>query len=592
MWGYQHYFRVTLESRAKSVLEALGAQAPVKALLVGVLRPGEDDPNAVCIEDEDDPVKQALFEDLEDQIQQVVRDHPLQHTFYGDDLSNDEKPERIRADSIRTAVRSRLERHDGAAGTVSRVGGAQRVRKYDVLPVLRFGAREWNALLHLKKTAADERYPIARGLAEAAVDEVLRGAREALAKADPGRDLSIERRDAADVCRAAGLNLMYVPGWAVRNFDGLHGLFHRFNTIAGLRHENAEGRGEVVVARRDHPAVDVAVRFKLPVPLGDGGWARKVLQTASHERALLCDGATLYGLGSLSPDYDPHAEDAFRVRFVGHHKWELWHGAVPLMRVEYGAPAVPKGKLNEAWFKHNASRVLGGDLRFDAARLWEVVSVAVEQRHGTLVVVSSDAFAEAERLQMQATAIDPIQLPDDLVRDVTAIDGAVLLDPSGVCHAIGVILDGMASSLGTPSRGARYNSAVRYVDSAAADVLAVVVSEDGNVDVIPTLRPQIRRSELQEHVEAGRKAIAESNWEAISRELRWFADRRFYLREAECAVANDLVRARAQEPSEEGRLVGRLVIQYREFTPSEGMDDSYLELEGGPADEPSGPGST
>ena len=67
---------------------------------------------------------------------------------------------------------------------------------------------------------------------------------------------------------------------------------------------------------------------------------------------------------------------------------------------------------------------------------------------------------------------------------MTAIDGAVLLGPDGVCHAIGVILDGLAGDRGDPERGARFNSAVRYVDSRQEVCLAIVVSEDKTLDVI------------------------------------------------------------------------------------------------------------
>ena len=49
-----------------------------------------------------------------------------------------------------------------------------------------------------------------------------------------------------------------------------------------------------------------------------------------------------------------------------------------------------------------------------------------------------------------------------------------------------VILDGQATTHGDPARGARFNSAVRYVTSAAGKALAVVVSENGFFDVLPS----------------------------------------------------------------------------------------------------------
>ena len=52
------------------------------------------------------------------------------------------------------------------------------------------------------------------------------------------------------------------------------------------------------------------------------------------------------------------------------------------------------------------------------------------------------------------------------------------------CYSIGVILDGKATGRGTSTRGARYNSAIRYVESSPYPCMAIVVSEDGMVDVI------------------------------------------------------------------------------------------------------------
>jgi DNA integrity scanning protein DisA with diadenylate cyclase activity len=73
-----------------------------------------------------------------------------------------------------------------------------------------------------------------------------------------------------------------------------------------------------------------------------------------------------------------------------------------------------------------------------------------------------------------------------VLRLVTNIDGAVLIEPSGMCHAIGAILDGLATEKGDSSRGSRYNSALRYVNSSKYPVLAVVVSEDGWIDLLPS----------------------------------------------------------------------------------------------------------
>jgi hypothetical protein len=106
------------------------------------------------------------------------------------------------------------------------------------------------------------------------------------------------------------------------------------------------------------------------------------------------------------------------------------------------------------------------------------------QQHGAMLVITASAADEAVRLDKQATVVEPFTLTPDLIDLVTRIDGAVLIDLEGTCHAIGVILDGQASDKCTSARGARYNSAVRYAYDRAGRVV-LVKSEDGMVNVLP-----------------------------------------------------------------------------------------------------------
>src|SRR5690606_18387049 len=118
-----------------------------------------------------------------------------------------------------------------------------------------------------------------------------------------------------------------------------------------------------------------------------------------------------------------------------------------------------------------------------------LIEKAMEQKHGTMLIISDHANEEAERLEKQSTRVKSRSIDDELMESITAIDGAVLLDTEGQCHAIGVILDGtMERGKGEPSRGARYNAAVKYLSYARQrghKVVIVVVSEDGMVDIFP-----------------------------------------------------------------------------------------------------------
>jgi len=193
-----------------------------------------------------------------------------------------------------------------------------------------------------------------------------------------------------------------------------------------------------------------------------------------------------------------------------------------------------------------------------------------------MLVVSSDAAGEAERLGNQATQIRPVPLTTNMISRTTAIDGAVLVDLDGVCHGIGVILDGPAHRHCTPSRGARYNSAVRYAYRRPAgrlDCMVVVKSEDGMVNLFPALRPQISKAELNAHLDCLRALATENGADGtkLNRVMQWLTDHRFYLSPAQCEEVNTLnEQASKHSFSDAGRII------YNTFQPDEEMNDSYF----------------
>jgi|GEM_PF-5692182 len=138
-------------------------------------------------------------------------------------------------------------------------------------------------------------------------------------------------------------------------------------------------------------------------------------------------------------------------------------------------------------------------------RLTEIQKMARKQKHGTGIIITNEASKEAERLCSldRGMMIKPINLYENLplVEHLTAIDGAILIDPDGMCYAIGVIVDGIATIAGSKARGARYNSLLTYVawkaseqlheiaDSGAKDqirCMAIIISEDGTIDYLTT----------------------------------------------------------------------------------------------------------
>jgi DisA bacterial checkpoint controller nucleotide-binding len=571
MWAYQDTYRIRLRSFAKRTLEQFAPDLQPDVLLVGALAPDTGHDYPVCIEPEDEDWDVAVFEGLEERIRALDADHPNHNVVYGDEASNRERPSQIRSSAVRSAVLERVHAQDEARGRISFAGSSVRVGNYDVVPVLLLDRWRFASYPTLTRTQVGQ-FSVTRSLLEGTVSEILGQARREL-----GMPHSVESRresfsvNPKELVRNAGRSLMYTPH-AAADPTPFGGLFEAMNIVASLPYESAEGRGRIIVARQDHPALEKHVVFQTAVPLREPAWARKVLEMASEDVALLCDGSELLGLGHARATYDPAGEDLFEVMFRGDQTWDLVHAGQTLMRTRYGLPGLPKPRLDHAAFDDTFSRLFERHPRRDSQAIWDAVMAACQQKHGTMIVVVEDAAEESTRLSRQATPITPCRLSDKIIRRVTAIDGAVLLDPASTCHAIGVILDGLATPDGTPARGARYNSALRYVATRKdLPTLAVIVSEDGYVTMHPTLRPRVRQSDVAAVLARVEELVKEPDEKGIHSVREKLLAYRFYFDAAACERIN-----RAMAAYKRVYMAARRVwIVDRPFEPDPRMNASY-----------------
>lgn len=254
-------------------------------------------------------------------------------------------------------------------------------------------------------------------------------------------------------------------------------LFDACNAIADLRYESTSVKGAILVTPWPAHDSSVSVAFHRPVPLRQARRARKLLEMTRAVGALVTNGDDLLGLAT---GYDAAI---FSIVFLGEGVWELQHRGKSVMRVRKGSPSLALQTFDEAQFLS----ILRAQFRgyADDEFLTSVMLKAVEAYHGTTVVISSDAKSEAKRLETQSLRLTPRRPGLEMALGMMAIDGALLLDHKGTCYAAGVILDGEASPRGDPSRGARFNSAIRYLErNREKSCVIAVFSEDGSVDLL------------------------------------------------------------------------------------------------------------
>jgi DisA bacterial checkpoint controller nucleotide-binding len=486
------------------------------------------------------------------------RHHELRHRALAD---------RYRADALVEA----LMRHAPEPVTYF-AGYSTRVGDYDVHPVIGVPTAALESVPQLHIVERD-RFPVTQSLVHGCINIVLSLATKALVQPDAGDELYVLGASAEEIAQRAAANLVTS---SVRMTGSLYGsdLYAALTAVSTTRYEGASGYGSVIVAGNDAADVAVDVKLRSPVRIAETRALRKMLEISDRDKlGLVTDGHAITALGHVEPSYDPSEERIFEFNVVGQGHWLMRHGHDVLFEAEFGEPKLRKERIDREKFVDSVERLFG-EGRADSDKLWDLALAAADQAHGTMLVISDAADDEAERLSAQAMLIEPEQLSPQLLRQATSIDGAVLFGPDGTCHALGVILDGTASHLGDRARGARFNSALRYLTNPAAATMIVLVSEDGMIDVLPRLRPRISRLRVEQALALYERLTTDPEDDAEMRadaydELEELA---FYMTPEQCERVNRLEAAYQQRRLEGGGIA----FTGRSLEPHPAMNDSYF----------------
>lgn len=568
MWGYQWHFRLAMERRARKILSIIAPELDPKALLVGIQINEDKDRWPVCVEPEDGEWDPKMYFGCAKRTAEIFENHEDHNIFYGDEARMNDKPENIRKKSVWEAVKETTEPFDKQHQLTTFHGWPTAIAGYHVVPMLQFNNSQLQKYPVLPKPIEWNDYKSRESFLHSVIIEILNEASAALRGKDPGRFFDTFDQDKAGILRRAGSSFCDIFGIVTHDLL-LQDVFENLNEISSKRYEGSAAVGELLFSPPQSTNIRTDIKLRKAVSLGSTRLARKIIELSGGELCCLCNDAEgISGLGNIS---NAAAPDVLRVVFTGYYTWDLYYQQKLLMTSSFGVPTLPAVRLQEDLFKSTVRRIFKSITVIDQQRLWSIVEAAIDQKHGTLIVVSEIAEQEAARLSTQSIDIEPMLLTQDLVSRVSGIDGAILVDKTGNCWAIGVILDGMATQEGDPSRGARYNSAVRYVASSKSPVLCLVVSEDGYINMVPTLRPQVRLSEINAKI----TLLAKMNINNYHDVRNWLEDHRFYLDSEQCeAVNREIIRIEStpREPRE-------MRINTAPFIPDSDMGDSYYQPE-------------
>ena len=572
MWGYQPRFRLSLEHAAKASMGSIGIVVAPTALLVGF----EEEPgaNPICVEPEGVGVAPSVFGDCEaagaaayeaHENRGFMNTHPGIHEHFHAGLLD-----RCRSDAIEQVLNAQVD-------AVTRrwfVGRSARVGRYRVYPVVGVLRSRWESLPTLSVRDHDHRSEMYLSLQEAVVREVFLAATFALSISTEPEGLRWNDRE--ELVRRAAKSFIRQLVYFKGDFMG-GDLDTAMNLVAAQPYEGRTGVGTLLLANESD--YSPSLTFERPISLSESRALRKALEMTDFSLHLMTNGNDAFGLGALSTKHDPAAESAFLLRVTGRGRWELAHAGTPLVTFTDGHPTVPRERIVRQAFDDAVDRLFG-DIS-DGGRLWDLALAASRQAHGTMLVVHVDARGEAVRLTPPAMSVQAELLSEETLLAVSSIDGAIIVDPTGRCHAVGAILDGRAApEIGDASRGARFNSARRYLAEADSACLIIIVSEDGMINLIPDLPRRVERSQV-ESVVAEFEALSKEepiDFETFHRREDHLRSLSFYLSPEQCERAN-AARERVEtfrESSFKPRngLGGITRIGYARFEPDPRLDET------------------
>lgn len=561
MWRWQHSFDKAISSAAERLFTQIGVAEKPKTFVVGISWPGKEVRHGACVQPEDGEWPQSLFNQIRHQLEDAFVNHPMQNMFYGDAHAMEDKPENIRRLIVSKAIKDALSTYDTENRVRSFVSTARPVGDYHIVVVLQMPMEVIDtypvATYHYQGEEAQD------NLLFASIHVLFDEAQKLLERPEPGRFFHDGMRSAPEMASVAADRFFRTP--FINDDLPYTDLFREFNGLSKLMYEGARGRGRMALIDEGDPRLNYVVKLDEPTPLSEARWARKLLEMSGNDTVIASGYRKIHGLARIEGDQSK----IYFVDFLDQQHWEFRRGDDVMVRVAFGEPRLPQPLVSAERFRDNFTRLFPKANTEDSEHCYAMLNALLATDRGAMLIIADDAETEANRLAAQGTKIEPVRLSEDLLARASRIDGTIIASPAGICHAIGVILDGRADEACTPSRGARYNSAVRYVNGTdQARRLAFVISEDHTLDILPLLRPQISRGLLESNLLRLESATIE-NWFAPRNFIR---SHRFYLDAAQCQRAN----AAIDRLSEEARRDGQIVLVYDPLKPDPGLTEDYF----------------
>lgn len=577
MWAYQVHFRIGCEIAAEQIFNKLDRGLRPSIFLIGLLSEPKNNKPAICIEPEN-------LEYLLSELSAVPKEQKLEQSsntrrlFYTGEGVQEKMDKRNAEEDKRRELQNQLRKHKDFLDSKIFVSKGREVNGYTLYIVLELNKQIYESHIHLENRRADDRFNLSLSFLESTVKSYLEDILKSLSNPSTDEFYDSNSLNYSEVLRKAAEDFCYTVSWAGREGRGLHGIVEKCNQISKTKYEGKELIGSMLIAKRNHPNIDMSIELVEPFLLADFRKSRKLLQQTDGQLSLISNGWQVFGLGKKLDTYNPIDESIFGITFTGLHCWEISHDKFILLQYRHGIPQFSEESIDKKLFNSIAKRIFQNISDRQILKLYNLSKTLTGLKKGAMLIISDIAKTESARLSNQCMCMKPINLDETMLKNLTAIDGGILVDRKGKCFANGVLLDGIVGKKGDSSRGSRFNSALTYQEGKEfkTGLMIIVVSEDGMIDLIPNLLPKIKHSDIISAINLLSEINKSGNLEGSSynETMEFLKNREFYLSAQECQKINRLKRSISKK-------LDRSSVQviYPNLKPNPEMDHHYYDTE-------------
>ena len=337
MWPFQSHFQIARKIAAENLFSKVSPLFSPEVFVIGVLAEDIPERHRSCVFPEEEYwIHSEDLSDIADIAESIRSELPESSLMHTHPVAQGYATSRLDRKSLRLAANQIINSHSNRPEHMTYFAGIPtRVHGFEVMTVVGVQKEVIEAFPRLESDMFEideyDKHPIPRSLVESVIEQFLNDCTTHLAGPNPGQDAFLSNthrilEDAAKpmICgiatRCEEPNVLLEGGYAY--------FYDYLNDISETGYEKAEAKGRLVIARKEHPALRIKVKFRTPIPLSSTKYVRKLVEMTRDGSLLLhTNSISIWGLNDVFASLSSESLLARHRALDSHTTWITFWGA-------------------------------------------------------------------------------------------------------------------------------------------------------------------------------------------------------------------------------------------------------------------------